>query len=67
MDEFSASSSPPTPADDEDDHADDLNDDDGENVDEVLDSFARSHWEWEDKQTAPSAFIVHSLLPIMTR
>ena len=46
---------------------DDDDDDDGENVDEVLDSFARSHWEWEDKQTAPSAFIVHSLLPIMTR
>ena len=49
----------------DDDGDDDDDDDDDENVDEVANSFARSRKQWEDKQTAPSAFIVSCLLPIM--
>ena len=50
---------------DDDDDGDDGDDDDDENVDEVADSFGWSRKQWEDKQTAPSAFIVSCLLPIM--
>ena len=49
----------------DDDGDDDDDDDDDENVDEVANSFAWSRKQWEDKQTAPSAFIVSCLLPIM--
>ena len=50
---------------DDDDDEEEDDDDEDENVDEVANSFARSRKQWEDKQTAPSAFIVSCLLPIM--